>query len=73
MSKTRIYQNTEFILNNTVKLSDDAFGHMVRVLRLNEGDIVTLFNGHLHNGKETCQYTAKLVDVKKSFENVMPV
>jgi 16S rRNA (uracil1498-N3)-methyltransferase len=70
MSKIRIYQNTEFIVNNTVKLSDDAFGHMIRVLRLNEGDIVTLFNGHQHNGKETFQYTAKLVDVKKKQANV---
>lgn len=70
MSKTRIYQNTEFTLSSTVKLSDDAFGHMVRVLRLNEGDIVTLFNGQLHNGKETFQYTAKLVDVKKKQASV---
>ncbi|MDX2368227.1 MAG: 16S rRNA (uracil(1498)-N(3))-methyltransferase [Colwellia sp.] len=70
MSKTRIYQNTEFIVNNTVKLSDDAFGHMVRVLRLNEGDIVTLFNGHQHNNKEAFQYTAKLVDVKKKQASV---
>ena len=70
MSKIRIYQNTEFIVNNTVKLSDDAFGHMIRVLRLNEGDIVTLFNGHQHNGKETFQFTAKLVDVKKKQASV---
>mgnify|MGYP000607375240 CR=1 FL=1 len=60
MSKTRIYQNSEFILNETMKLSDDAFGHIVRVLRLSEGDIITLFNGN-----ESYQYTAKLVDVKK--------
>jgi 16S rRNA (uracil1498-N3)-methyltransferase len=70
MSKTRIYQNTDFIVNTTVKLSDDAFGHMVRVLRLNEGDIVTLFNGKVHNGNEVFQYTAKLVDVKKKQANV---
>jgi 16S rRNA (uracil1498-N3)-methyltransferase len=70
MSKIRIYQNTAFIVNNTVKLSDDAFGHMIRVLRLNEGDIVTLFNGHQHNDKETFQYTAKLVDVKKKQASV---
>ena len=70
MSKTRIYQNTEFIVNTTVKLSDDAFGHMVRVLRLNEGDIVTLFNGHKHNDNKAFQYTAKLVDVKKKHASV---
>jgi len=60
MPKTRIYQDSELSLNETVKLSDDAFGHIVRVLRLSEGDIVALFNG-----KEAVQYTAKLVDVKK--------
>ena len=70
MSKTRIYQNTDFIVNSTVKLSDDAFGHMVRVLRLNEGDIVTLFNGNKSNSKEVFQYTARLVDVKKKHASV---
>jgi 16S rRNA (uracil1498-N3)-methyltransferase len=70
MSKTRIYQNTELIVNTTVKLSDDAFGHMVRVLRLTEGDIVTLFNGELHNNNEVFEYTAKLVDVKKKQASV---
>ncbi|WP_159818810.1 16S rRNA (uracil(1498)-N(3))-methyltransferase [Colwellia sp. 20A7] len=60
MPKTRIYQDSELTLNDTVKLSDDAFGHIVRVLRLSEGDTVALFNG-----KEPVQYTAKLVDVKK--------
>jgi 16S rRNA (uracil1498-N3)-methyltransferase len=65
MPKTRIYQNSEFVLNETLKLSDDAFGHIVRVLRLTEGDIVALFNGN-----ETYQYTAKLVEVKKKHASV---
>jgi len=65
MPKTRIYQNSEFILNETVKLSDDSFGHIVRVLRLSEGDIIALFNGN-----EAFQYTAKLVDVKKKQASV---
>ena len=65
MSKTRIYQNSEFILNDTLKLSDGAFGHIVRVLRLTEGDLVTLFNG-----SETYQYTARLVGVKKKYASV---
>ena len=65
MPKTRIYQNSELILNETLKLSDDAFGHIVRVLRLSEGDLVALFNG-----KETFQYTAKLVEVKKKHASV---
>lgn len=65
MSKTRIYQNSEFILNETLKLSDDAFGHIVRVLRLVENDIITLFNGN-----DAYQYTARLVDVKKKYASV---
>ncbi|PCH96375.1 MAG: 16S rRNA (uracil(1498)-N(3))-methyltransferase [Gammaproteobacteria bacterium] len=65
MPKTRIYQNSEFILNETLKLSDNAFGHIVRVLRLVENDIITLFNGN-----DTYQYTARLVDVKKKHASV---
>lgn len=60
MPKTRIYQDSELTLHDTVKLSDDAFGHIVRVLRLSEGNTIALFNG-----KTAIQYTAKLVDVKK--------
>ncbi len=65
MPKTRIYQNSELILNETLKLSDDAFGHIVRVLRLTEGDLVTLFNGNA-----PFQYTARLVEVKKKHASV---
>lgn len=65
MPKIRIYQNSDFILNETLKLSDDAFGHVVRVLRLAEGDMVALFNGN-----EGYQYTARLVEVKKKHASV---
>ena len=59
-SQTRIYQDTDFSQASPMKLSDDAFGHIVRVLRLKEGDHITLFNG-----KEPYQYLATLVDVSK--------
>lgn len=65
MPKTRIYQNSKLVLNETLKLSDDAFGHIIRVLRLGEGDIVALFNGN-----ETYQYTARIVEVKKKHASV---
>ncbi|OUR60831.1 16S rRNA (uracil(1498)-N(3))-methyltransferase [Colwellia sp. 39_35_sub15_T18] len=65
MRNPRVYQNSEFTLNDTMKLSDDAFGHIVRVLRLVEGDIITLFNGN-----EAFQYSAKLVEVKKKQASV---
>lgn len=65
MPKTRIYQDSEFILNETLRLSDDAFGHIVRVLRLVDGDMLALFNGD-----EAYQYIARLVDVKKKHASV---
>jgi 16S rRNA (uracil1498-N3)-methyltransferase len=64
MRNPRIYQDSDFSITETVKLSDDAFGHVIRVLRLNDGDIVTLFNG-----RESSQYTARLIDVKKKNAN----
>ena len=45
-------------------LSDDAFGHAIRVLRLNKGDQLTVFNGHL--SPEFCgEYQANLINVSK--------
>jgi 16S rRNA (uracil1498-N3)-methyltransferase len=60
MSNPRIYQASIFTLHEAVKLSDDAFGHLIRVLRLKAGDEVVLFNG-----EEAFQYQAKLVEVSK--------
>lgn len=60
MRNPRIYQNSQFTVNTSVTLSDDAFGHVVRVLRLKEGDSITLFNG-----EEAFQYSATLCNVSK--------
>ncbi|MCP4985637.1 MAG: 16S rRNA (uracil(1498)-N(3))-methyltransferase [Colwellia sp.] len=60
MRNPRIYQQCQFSLNETISLSEDAFGHIVRVLRLKEGDTITLFNG-----SEPFQYTATLCNVGK--------
>jgi 16S rRNA (uracil1498-N3)-methyltransferase len=60
MANPRIYQASIFTLLETVKLSDDAFGHLIRVLRLKEGDQVVVFNGD-----EAFQYQAKLINVSK--------
>lgn len=59
MRNPRIYQPTSFQVNDTIDLSEDAFGHTVRVLRLNNGDSITLFNG------EHCEYQATLTNVTK--------
>ena len=59
MRNPRIYQNSPLAIDEVIDLSDDAFGHTVRVLRLGEGSKITLFNG------ETCEYQAELVNVGK--------
>jgi len=69
MRNPRIYQNTPLAVNETITLNEDAFGHTVRVLRLKEGDTVTLFNGHENQGKygdfqcELTQVTKKSAQV----------
>ncbi len=60
MRNPRIYQQSQLMLNDTITLSEDAFGHVVRVLRLKEGDDITLFNG-----TESFQYSATLTNVSK--------
>jgi len=60
MRNPRIYQQSQFTINDSVNLSEDAFGHVVRVLRLKEGDAITLFNG-----EEAFQYNAVLANVSK--------
>jgi 16S rRNA (uracil1498-N3)-methyltransferase len=65
MRNPRIYQQSQLNVNENVKLSDDAFGHIIRVLRLKQGDLITLFNGN-----ESYQYTAKLVEINKKTASV---
>tara|TARA_B110000881_G_C18564233_1_gene511635 strand:- start:694 stop:1452 length:759 start_codon:yes stop_codon:yes gene_type:complete len=64
MANPRIYQNALFTVGQTATLSDDAFGHTVRVLRLKEGDAITLFSGLIIDGRYG-EYQAELVNVSK--------
>ena len=66
MSNPRIYQQQSFSIGDTVTLSEDAFGHTIRVLRLKSGDSLTLFNGEFNNGL-LGDYQAELTDVNKKF------
>ncbi|TRX55833.1 16S rRNA (uracil(1498)-N(3))-methyltransferase [Thalassomonas sp. M1454] len=59
MSNPRIFQETEFTVGNETALSDDAFGHVIRVLRLKVGDELTFFNG------DGSDYPAILTEVNK--------
>jgi 16S rRNA (uracil1498-N3)-methyltransferase len=65
MRNPRIYQQGLFTINETVTLSEDAFGHAVRVLRLRAGDHIILFNG-----SESFQYAATLTEVSKKSAQV---
>ncbi len=64
MRNPRIYQNTPLPIDETIDLNDDAFGHTVRVLRLQDGANITVFNGLEHDGKYG-EYQAELVNVSK--------
>lgn len=63
MRNPRIYLEQSFTVGDLVTLSDDAFGHVVRVLRLNDGDVITLFNG------TDQEFQASLQDVGKKKAN----
>lgn len=41
----RIFQPTAILPNSVIELDDNAFNHIVRVLRMREGDAITLFDG----------------------------
>lgn len=58
MRNPRFYEPQPLTDNTVITLSDDATQH-IRVLRLNVGDGITLFNG------EGGQYLAELTDVQK--------
>jgi len=70
MRNPRIYHNTPLIVGETIDLNDDAFGHIVRVLRLKDGDYVTLFNGLVSQNK-IGDYQAELVNVNKKNAQVL--
>lgn len=59
MSNPRIYQDDPFTVGQSIALSDDAFGHVVRVLRLKAGDAITLFNGDGADYHATLEQVAK--------------
>jgi len=70
MRNPRIYLDQTLTSNETISLSDDAFGHIVRVLRLKDGDSVTIFNGQEYN-KQLGEFQAKLINVTKKRAEVV--
>lgn len=45
---TRIFHSSPIIANSLVQLDDDAFNHVIRVLRMKQGENVILFDGSNH-------------------------
>jgi len=70
MSNPRVYQNTEFSVGQVYALNDDTFGHTVRVLRLKEGDAITVFNG-LNSNDGYGEFQGQLVNVSKKHADVL--
>lgn len=65
MRNPRIYQPSPLVLNSEVELDADAFGHVVRVLRLKDGDAITLFNGDGYDFDAViCQTSKKAASAK---------
>ena len=69
MRNPRIYQAQTFEVGQTQALNEDAFGHIVRVLRLKNGDDITLFNG-IAEQAGYFEYRAKLTNVGKKSADV---
>lgn len=65
MPKSRVYQDSALQLNSEIILSPEASHHILRVLRLKEGDLITVFNG------EAGEYQAKLLHVAKQQAHVL--
>lgn len=61
----RIFQAQQWSIGESYALSDDAFGHVIRVLRLKDGDAIVLFNGEEHG-----EYQARLTNVSKKSAQV---
>ncbi|MCK7459598.1 16S rRNA (uracil(1498)-N(3))-methyltransferase [Idiomarina aminovorans] len=59
MRVPRIYHPGPITLQSEIELSRDAFQHLIKVLRLNVGDTIVLFNGDEQN------YEATIASVEK--------
>ena len=65
MRVPRIYHPASISLQTETELSPDAFQHLIKVLRLNVGDSIVLFNGDGQN------YEAKITSVQKNQHSLL--
>ncbi|QTL37123.1 16S rRNA (uracil(1498)-N(3))-methyltransferase [Pseudoalteromonas viridis] len=61
-----IYQPSDLVIGDAIDLGDDAAGHVARVLRMGEGDKLSLFNG------QGGEYLATISAVSKKKVQVIP-
>ncbi|MGN1394073.1 MAG: 16S rRNA (uracil(1498)-N(3))-methyltransferase [Succinivibrionaceae bacterium] len=66
MRTVRIYDNQSIKINTPIELGENGFGHVYRVLRMTEGDEISIFNG---NGFE---YQAIITECSKKKVVVTP-
>ena len=65
MNSPRTYQHTPLETDQNIELDKNACHHLTRVLRLKDGDNITLFNG------DGCEYSATLIcQGKKVFAQI---
>lgn len=64
MRHPRIFEPSDLTVNSTIELSPDGANHVGRVLRMTEGQSLTLFNG------QGGQYEAKIVQAGKKSVSV---
>ncbi len=65
MSGPRTYSSSPLSSGQRIDLDDQAVAHLIRVLRMGEGDAIRLFNGDGH------EYAGQLCDVQKKGAAVM--
>ncbi|KID55263.1 16S rRNA methyltransferase [Pseudoalteromonas luteoviolacea] len=61
-----IYQPSDLVINQPATLDEDAAGHIARVLRMKEGEHVSLFNG------QGGEYLAEITAISKKTVEVTP-
>ncbi|WP_125778782.1 16S rRNA (uracil(1498)-N(3))-methyltransferase [Pseudoalteromonas rubra] len=61
-----IFQPSDLVIGDAIDLGDDAAGHVARVLRMGEGDKLSLFNG------QGGEYLATISAVSKKKVQVIP-
>lgn len=59
MRVTRVFTQQDLEANATLELEEDATRHLIQVLRIKVGDLISLFNGNGYN------YPAKVISTNK--------